>query len=87
MPVDRRSRRQRARLGADDAAEIRAGRGEVGFGGELLGAAGSELRFGLRDVGAGHLADVEAVAGLFQRLLEHVQLLAHHVHAASRRGA
>ena len=42
-----------------------------GFGGQLLGLAGGELGFRLRDIGARHRADVEALAGLLQRLLEH----------------
>ena len=46
-----------------------------GFGGELLGAAGRELRLGLRDVGARHFADIEAIAGLFQGLFEHAGTL------------
>ncbi len=44
------------------------------FGGQQLGLAGGELRFRLRDVGAGDLADIEAVLGLLQRLFEHADV-------------
>ena len=63
-----------SRLVADDAAEIRSRRHQVGFGGQQLRLAGGELRLRLRDVGAGHFADIEAVAGLLQRLLEHADV-------------
>jgi len=38
--------------------------------------AGRELRFGLRHVRARHLADIEAVAGLLERLFEHAHIAA-----------
>jgi hypothetical protein len=41
---------------ADDAAEICPRRGQICFGGQLLGLAGGELRLRLRDVGARHFA-------------------------------
>ena len=72
--VDRRTRRERLRLVADDAAEIRFGRDQVGFGGQQLGPAGGQLRLRLRDVGAGHFADVEAIAGLLQGLFENADV-------------
>ena len=50
------------------------GRRQVRFGRQQLRLAGGELRFRLRDVGARHLADIEAVAGLFQRLLENANV-------------
>ena len=94
-PIDRRARRELAGFVADDAAEIRARGGEIRFGGELLGATGGELRFRLRDVGARHLADIEAVAGLLQGLFEHADVALLHlddrgiaqiVHVDGRRG-
>ena len=39
-----------------------------------LRAAGGQAQFRLRDVGAGHLADIEAVAGLAQLLLQHLDV-------------
>lgn len=74
--VDRRAGRQVRRLVADDAAEVRTGRVEIRFGGQSLRSAGRQLCFRLRNVGAGHLADIEAVTGLLQRLLEHPHVAA-----------
>ena len=48
----------------------------VRFGRQFLGPAGGKLGFRLGDVGARHLADVEAVLGLLQRLLEHANVAA-----------
>ncbi len=42
----------------------------------MLGFAGRQLRFRLRDVGARHFADIEAVLGLLQRLFEHAGIAA-----------
>ena len=56
---------------------------------ERGGARAGETRLGLRDVGARHLADVEAVLGLAQLFLQHLDVVAveiedrgvaHHVH-------
>src|SRR5439155_22272432 len=72
--IDRRTRRERYRLVADDAAEVRARRRQVGFRGQELRLAGGELRLRLRNVGARDFADIEAVARLFQCLLEHANV-------------
>ena len=74
--IDWRARREIDRVIADDAAEVRASGGQIRFGGELLRLARSQLRLGLGDVGASHLPDVEAIAGLLQRLLEHAHVAA-----------
>ena len=47
-----------------------------GFGEAGLRAGGGEARLGLGDVGAGHFADVEAVARLPQLLVEHLDVVA-----------
>jgi len=59
---------------ADDAAEVRPRRVQIGFRRQQLRLAGGELRLRLRDVGARYFADIEAVARLFQRLLEHANI-------------
>ena len=76
QPVDRRARRQLARLDADHLPVRRPRRGQVGFGGQHRGAAGRQPRLRLRDVGARHLADIEAVAHLAQLLLQHFDVAA-----------
>ena len=42
----------------------------------ICGAGGGQPRFRLRHVGARHFADVEAVAGLAQLLLQHLDVAA-----------
>ena len=49
------------------------------FRGQQLELAGGELRLGLRHVGAGDLADIEAVARLAQRFVQHPHVAALHV--------
>ena len=70
-PVDRAARRQLARIDADDAPVVRLRGDLIGLRVEQLAAPGGEPRFRLRHVGARHLADIEAVAGLLQLLGEH----------------
>ncbi|MGY4454148.1 hypothetical protein ACVWZR_008808 [Bradyrhizobium sp. i1.3.1] len=74
--IHRRTGREVRRLVADDAAEVRARRGEICFGREGLRLASRQLRFRLRNVGARHFADVEAITRLLQRLLEHAHVAA-----------
>jgi len=68
--VDRRAGVETARLDADHAAIGCARRGEIGLRRQHLRLRGSDTGFGLRDVGARHLADIEAVAGLAQLFLD-----------------
>ena len=72
--VDRRAGRELARIAADHLAIGRRRGLVVGFRGEHLRAAGGQPRFRLRHVGARHLADIEAVAGLPQLLLQHLDV-------------
>ena len=69
--ADRRRRDEIAGRMADDLLISRAARLEIGLSGgergERLGAA----RFGLRHVGARHLADIEAVLGRLELLGQH----------------
>src|ERR1700694_4522382 len=51
--------------------EIARGGVRVGLAGRSWGFSAGKLCLRLRDVGPGDLADVEAVAGLLQRLFEH----------------
>ncbi len=74
--VDRRRGGELAGFDPDDLAVDRLRRDEVRFRLEHLRAAGGEPRFGLRHVGARHLADIEAVAGLAQLLLQHLDVAA-----------
>ena len=74
--IDRRTRREVRRLVADDPAEVRARRREIRFGSQGLRLAGRQLRFGLRNVRARHFADIEAIAGLLERLFEHAHVAA-----------
>ena len=75
-PVEGTSRRQLPRLDADDAP-VRADAGaQVRLRAADVGARTGETGFGLGDVGPGDLADIEAVAGLAQLLLEHLDVVA-----------
>jgi hypothetical protein len=62
------------RLNADDPAVIGSRGRELRLGSLFLGSAGGKLRFRLRHVGAGHFADIEAIAGLFKCLFEHAHV-------------
>ena len=74
--IHRACRRKRARLDADHLPVGRARRRVVGFRGQHRGARGGQARFRLRHVGARHFADVEAVAGLAELLLQHLDVAA-----------
>ena len=63
------------------------------LGAKELRASGGEPRFGLRHVGARHLADIEAVAGLLELLGQHLdvaplqiehRLIAQQIHVGGR---
>ena len=93
QPVERAPGRELARLDADDLPEPGDARPQVRFRGADLRAPLGKPRLGLGDVGAGHLADVEAVARLPQLLLEdldvvalevEVRRVAQHVHIGGR---
>ena len=66
----------RPAIDADDAAIIGLRCHVVRLGAEKRGSAGGQPRFRLRDVGARHLADIEAVAGLLELLGEHLDVAA-----------
>ena len=92
--VDRRAGRELARIAADHLPIGRRRRLVIGFRGEHLRAAGGQPRFRLRHVGARHLADIEAVAGLPQLLLQHLDVaplqvedraVAQQIHVGGRR--
>ena len=73
-PVNRRTRRQLARLNPDHLP-VGRNRGLVGrLRAQHLRAPGRQPRFRLRDVGARHLADIEAVARLAQLFLQHLDV-------------
>ena len=74
--VDGPPGRELARLHPDDLAEQRDAGAQVRFGKADLRARRRQARLRLRHVGAGHLADVEAVAGLAQLLFEHLDVVA-----------
>ncbi len=94
QPVDRHGGAQADRLDADDAP-IGGLRGlQVRFRGQHLRLRRRDARFRLRDVGARHLADIEAVARLLELLLQHLHVaplqiedrgIAQHVHVGGRR--
>ena len=69
--VDGCARRKRAGLDADDLSVGRLRSRILSLGGQHRCATGRQARFGLGDVGAGDLADDEAVTGLAQLLLKH----------------
>ncbi len=76
-PVDRRRGREPRRRRHADDLQILGLRGDVvRFSERELRAAAGEPRFGLRDVGARHLARGEAVARLPQRHFQHVDVAA-----------
>ena len=75
-PVDRRAGREPARIDADHAPIIGLRGDIVRLRAEQCRAAGRQPRFGLGDVGARHLADIEAVARLFELLGEHFDVAA-----------
>ena len=68
--------RELTRLDADHLPISRDAGAQVGLGEAHLRARGGEARLGLRHVGAGHLADVEAIAGLTQLLLDDFDVVA-----------
>ena len=81
------------RLDADDAAIGRLRGLQICFRGEHLRLRGGKPRFRLRDVGARHLADIEAVARLLELLLQHLHVaplqiedrgIAQHIHVRGR---
>jgi hypothetical protein len=81
-------------LDADRLPIGRFRRHDVRLGGEQLRLAGGEPRFGLRDVGLRHLADVETIPRLAQLLLQHAhvvllqfenRLVAQQIHVGGRR--
>ena len=74
--VERPAGSQLARLHADDLAVDRDTGAQVGFGKAGLGAGSGKARLGLGDVRPGHFADVEAVAGLPELLLDHLDVVA-----------
>ena len=76
VTIDGRARREVLGIVADDTAEVRARGRQIGFGRQLLRAAGCELRFGLRNVGARDLAHIEAIARLFERLFQNPRIAA-----------
>ncbi len=70
-PVDRHRRHQASRLHADHLPVVCLRGDVVGLRGQQRRPAGGQPRFGLRDVGARHLADIETIPRLPQRRLEH----------------
>ena len=87
MHDGRRMHEVRRRM-ADHLLVGGAARLEVGLGGIKLGDRVRPSRFGLGHVGAGHLADIEAILGLPELLGQHVdiglaqaddRLVAHHI--------
>ena len=70
-PIDRRAGREPARIDPDHAPVIGLGGHVVRLRAQQRGSPGGQPRFRLRHIGARHLADVEAVARLFQLLGEH----------------
>ena len=93
QPVERAPGRELARLDADDLPEPGDAPPQVRLRYADLRTGQGEPRLGLGDVGAGHLADVEAVARLPQLLLEdldvvaaevEVSRVAQHVHIGGR---
>jgi hypothetical protein len=74
--VDRAGRFEPARLDADHLPVGRTGRGVVRLRGQHLRARRGKPRLRLRHVGAGDLADLEAILGLPQLLLQHLDVAA-----------
>jgi hypothetical protein len=74
--VDRLARREFAWLDADHLTEARNGGAQVGLGQAHLRASPGKPGLGLRDVRARDLADVEAVAGLAELLLQNLDVVA-----------
>jgi len=76
-PLHRGGRRKVARIDADDAPVIGARRRQRRFGAVHGGLGGRQLRFGLSDIGVGHLTDRKTIAGVGQRALQdpHIVLL------------
>ena len=72
----RRDRRQALRIVADRLAIIGQRRLQLRLRAERRGPRAGEARLGLRDVGAGDFADVEAVLRLPQLLLQHLDVVA-----------
>jgi hypothetical protein len=67
---ERRRRRQHAGRLADHLFIDRLVRPQRAFGGDPLGGGEGEAGLGLGHVGAGHLADREAIAGRFELALD-----------------
>ncbi len=93
QPVDRRAGGELAGIEPDHAAIDGARGGEIGLRGQHLRLPRGDARFGLGHVGARDFADIEAVAGLAQLLLEHFDVaplqivdgaVAQHVHIGGR---
>ncbi len=74
--LDRPRRLQARRLDSDHPAVARDAPLQTGFGDGHVGVTGGERGFRLGDVGSGHLADLEAVAGLLQLNLENLDVVA-----------
>ncbi|MCT8974015.1 hypothetical protein MUB46_19295 [Microbaculum sp. A6E488] len=72
----RRGRGQVRGFPSDDLPVDRLGRQQIGFRGVQLRVSAAERRFGLGDVGVGHLADLEAVAGGAELLGQNFDVLA-----------
>src|SRR5215472_17037475 len=76
QPIDRCAWRKPARIDPDDSAVIRLRSDVIRLCLKKLRTSCSEARFGLRDVGARHFADIEAVTRLFQLLGKHFDVAA-----------
>ena len=93
--VDGRARSEIDRLGAHHLPVVRPRRVQNGLCRSHGGLPGRKLRLRLGHVGSGHLADIEAVASLLERLLRHphvgaldlqIRRVAQHVHIGGRSG-
>ena len=93
VALERSRRLEPGRLLADDLAKAGDRVLQVGLRGEIIGPRAGEAGLGLRHIGSGHLADLEAVLGLAKLLLEHLDVavaqiqdrrVAQHVHVGLR---